>query len=158
MNRRRTLERRTHAVPVVLDQIHDRQLPETRHVQRFVKGTRVHDGLTHEADADLVAAAVFDREADPCGERHMRADDSMTAEKVHIAVEEVHRSTLAADHTVDAGHHRLLQLHRHQRRRQLRLLHDCHRQERQRRGHARRRRQHDAAGYHRPQLAGWGTG
>ena len=106
---RRALERRAHAVPVVLDHVDDGQLPEAGHVERLVEGAGVHDRLAHEADAHLIAAAVLDGEADAGGERDVPADDAVAAEEVHAAVEHVHRAALAVRAAVDAaeqlGHH-----------------------------------------------------
>ena len=56
----------------------------------------VHHRLAHEAEADLVAAAILDREADAGGERNVPADDAVAAEEVQVAVEQVHRAALAA--------------------------------------------------------------
>ena len=61
---RRALERGAHPVAVVLDEVDHRQLPERGHVQRLVEGAVVHRGVAEEADADLVAAAILDREGD----------------------------------------------------------------------------------------------
>jgi hypothetical protein len=75
-----------------------------------VEGAGVHHRLAHEADDDLVAAAVLDGEADAGGDRHVPADDAVSAEEVRVAVEEVHRAALAARAAVDApeelGHDR----------------------------------------------------
>ena len=46
----------------------------------------VHDRLAHEADADLIAAAILDREADAGRERHVAADDAVAAEEVRGCV------------------------------------------------------------------------
>jgi hypothetical protein len=109
VDRRRPLERRAHPVAVVLDDVHDRQLPETGHVQRLVERTGVDHRLAHEADADLVAVAVLDRERDAGRERHVAADDAVTTKEVGLPVEEVHRAALAARAAIDAteelGHH-----------------------------------------------------
>ena len=74
-----------------------------------MKGAGVHDRLTHEADAHLIATSVLDGEAHARPERHVRADDAVTTKEIHVAVEEMHGATLAACDTVGAskqlGHH-----------------------------------------------------
>ena len=52
-----------------------------------MKRAGVDDRLAHEADADLVAAAILDGEADARADRHVRADNAMAAKKIHVAVE-----------------------------------------------------------------------
>ena len=54
------------------------------------------DRLAQEADDDLIAAAILDREADAGGERNVAADDAVAAEEVRVGVEQVHRAALAA--------------------------------------------------------------
>src|SRR5678810_591092 len=107
--RRSTLQRRAHAVAIVLDHVHDRQLPEAGHVERFVERARVDDRLAHEADAHLVAAPILDGEGNAGAERNVRANDAVAAEEVQALVEHVHRAALTASTAVDAaeelGHH-----------------------------------------------------
>ena len=104
------LERRAHAVPVVLDDIDHRELPEPRHVERFVEGAGVHHRLTHEANDHLIGAAILDGEADPGRNGHVPAHNPVSAEEVGIAIEEVHRAPLPASHAIAAteqfGHDR----------------------------------------------------
>src|ERR1019366_3823454 len=71
---RGALDRRAHAVLVVLDDVDHGQLPEPRHVQRLVERAVVHGGLTHEAHDRLVAAAILD------GERHTGRDGYVSAD------------------------------------------------------------------------------
>ena len=65
-----------------------------------MEGSDVDGCFAEEADANLVAPPILDREADARGDRHMTADDAVSAEEVGLGVEEVHRAAFAAG---DAG-------------------------------------------------------
>src|SRR5690606_37926172 len=100
---RRTLQGRSHAVAVVLDEIHHGQLPQAGHVQRLVERTRVHHRFTHVAQANLVATAVLDYECNAGCERNMAAHDSMSAKEVDLLVEQVPGATVAAHYSILAA-------------------------------------------------------
>jgi hypothetical protein len=101
---RRALERRAHAVPVVLDDEHAGQLPQAGHVERLVERAGVHHRLAHEADDDLIAAAVLDGEADtPAASGTWPPTIPWPPRKFVLCVEQVHRAALAARAAVLAG-------------------------------------------------------
>jgi hypothetical protein len=95
VDRRCALQRRAHAVAIVLDDEHAGQLPQRRHVERLMERAGVHHGLAHEAHDALVAATILDRETDARRERDVTAHDSVSAKKVRVRVEHVHRAALA---------------------------------------------------------------
>ena len=88
------VERGPHAVVVVFAAKDDRELVHGSHVEGFVERADVHGRLTEEAQADLVASPVPDREAEPRRERDVPADDAVTAHEPLRRVEEVHRPAL----------------------------------------------------------------
>ena len=83
-------KRRPHPIPVVLHDVDDRQLPHRRHVQRLEEDPLVDRRVAHEADADLVPAAVSDRPRKPRPQRNLAADDPVAAVESHGGVEQVH--------------------------------------------------------------------
>ena len=91
----RTLDGGAHAVAVVLDDEQAWQLPERRHVERFVEGAVVDRCLAHEAHDDLIATAILDRETDTGRDRNVSADDAMSTQKAERFVEHMHRAALA---------------------------------------------------------------
>ena len=98
--RRGAIERRAHAVAIVLDHEDDRQVPEPAHVERLVEGALVDGPVAEEADHDLVGLAQADGVAHARGERQVAADDAVPAEVAARHVVEVHAAALAA---ADAG-------------------------------------------------------
>src|SRR5690606_39353938 len=72
------LDRRAHAVFVVLDHVDDRQLPQRRHVESFVDLPLVGRAVTEVAEADAAVLAIAVGEREPGAERRRRADDAVT--------------------------------------------------------------------------------
>jgi len=64
-----------------------------------VERADVDGRLSEEADANLIAAAILDREADARCDRHVATDDTVPAQEVRLRIEDVHRSALAAGAT-----------------------------------------------------------
>src|SRR6202049_3001186 len=52
-----------HSVTIVLDDEDDREFPQRGQIHGLVKRPDVYGGLSEEADADLIAAAILDRES-----------------------------------------------------------------------------------------------
>ncbi len=75
--------------------IDHRQPPQTSHVERFVERAAVDRCFAEEAETDLIAAAILDREADSRRDRDVGADDAVAAQEVVFPTEEVHRAALA---------------------------------------------------------------
>jgi hypothetical protein len=90
------VDRRAHAVAVVLDDVDDGQVPERAHVQRFVERALVDGAVPEEAEADLVRPAQPDPVAHARGQREVSAHDAVPAEVAGGHVVEVHRPALAA--------------------------------------------------------------
>ncbi len=79
-----------------------------------MKSADVDRRLTKEADANLIAAAIRDRERYASSDRNVAAHDSMPAKKIQLLVEEVHRTALAAGaacRTTEQLSHDLLRRH-----------------------------------------------
>jgi hypothetical protein len=77
---RGALERGAHPVAVVLHYEHHGELPQRRHVERFVERADVDRRLAEEADGDLVGAAVLGGEGGACRQRQVCAHDAVPAE------------------------------------------------------------------------------
>jgi hypothetical protein len=76
---RGALERGAHPVAVVLHYEHHGELPQRRHVERFVERADVDRRLAEEADGDLVGAAVLGGEGGACRQRQVCAHDAVPA-------------------------------------------------------------------------------
>ena len=96
LHRRGAVDRRAHAVAVVLDDVDDRQVPQRAHVQRLVERSLVDRAVAEEAQADLVGIAEADAVADAGGQRQVAAHDPVAAEVAAGHVVEVHAAALAA--------------------------------------------------------------
>jgi len=94
-HRRDALERRAHAVPVVLAEKNHRQLPDRRHIQRLVERPDVHRSFAEKADAHFVAAQVLAGERETGSEGYVAADDAVAAHEAFLGIEEVHGAALA---------------------------------------------------------------
>ena len=85
-----------HAVLVVLDDVEHRQLPERRHVEGLVDLTLVDGAVTQIGGADIVLALVLVSKGQAGADRHLGADNAVSAEEALLAGEHVHRAALAA--------------------------------------------------------------
>ena len=87
---------RSHAILVVLDHEQDRQVPEGRHVEALIDLALVDGAITEIGLADIRLVAISVGKGKTAANRHLRADDAVTAEKILLAAEHVHRAALAA--------------------------------------------------------------
>src|SRR5690606_20809304 len=99
----RTFDARAHGVLVVLDDVDGRQLPQLSHVEALVDLTLVRGAVAEIDEAGRVVAAVFAGEGQARAQRHLGADDAVTAIEAGRHVEHVHRAALAARRTADAA-------------------------------------------------------
>jgi hypothetical protein len=106
---RRALDAGAHGVLVVLDHVHDRQLPELGHVEALVDLALVGRAVAHIGVADVAIALVAVGQRQAGAERYLGADDAVAAVEAGLDVEHVHRAALAARRTARAagqlGHH-----------------------------------------------------
>ena len=93
--RRRALGRRPHRILVVLDHEDDRQVPEFRHVERFVDLALVGGAIAEIGEGHPVVAEVLVGEGEARPDRHLRADDAVAAVEMLLFREHVHRAALA---------------------------------------------------------------
>ncbi len=101
LHRGRAVERRAHAVAVVLDDVDHGQVPERAHVQRLVEGAFVHGAVAEEAEDDLVGLAQADAVAHAGGDGQVAAHDAVPAEVAPRHVVEVHAAALGAADAAD---------------------------------------------------------
>src|SRR5215469_6545199 len=92
--RRSAIDRRTHPVAVVLDDVNDRQLPQCRHVETFVNLALVDRAVAEIGDRDLAVVAIMMSEREPGSDGHLGADDAMAAEEILFPAEHMHRAAL----------------------------------------------------------------
>src|SRR3546814_1380742 len=93
--RRGALDRGAHAVLVVLDDVDHRQRPQRRHVEGLVDLALVERAVAEVGDRDGVLLQVAVGEGETGADRHLGADDAMTAVKALLVAEHVHRAALA---------------------------------------------------------------
>src|SRR5690606_31853993 len=103
-----TVRRRTHRILVVLDHENDRQLIESRQVNRLVEGALLDGPVTEEAQADPVVLFILVRKGDAYPKRDVPADDPVASEESLLGTEEVHRPAFppraAVDFAEELGH------------------------------------------------------
>ena len=87
--------RGAHGVAVVLDDVDDRQLPESSHVEALVDLALVGGAVAEIGERDIVIAAVAVGEGKARSERDLGTDDAMTAVEMLLLGEHVHRAALA---------------------------------------------------------------
>src|SRR5437764_1449940 len=83
-------------VEIVLAGVHDRQLPERRHVHHFVEDTLSERALTEEANRDLIGTPQLRGHRRTRCDPGRAADDCVCAEVAVLMVGDVHRAPLAA--------------------------------------------------------------
>src|SRR5690242_4484122 len=81
-----------HAVFVVLADENDRQLPDRRHVECFVKSPLVGSAVAEEHHAHTILLLHLDAHADADGDRQPAPDDAVGAEIAALHVGDVHRA------------------------------------------------------------------
>src|SRR5204863_5541391 len=86
--------RSAHAVAVVLDHIDDRQLPQRGHVEALVDLALVDRAVAEVGHRDPSVVAVAMGKAEPGADRHLGADNAVTAEEVLLAAEHMHGAAL----------------------------------------------------------------
>ena len=59
-----------------------------------MEGADVDSRFSEEANADLIAATILDREANSRRDRNVTADDPVSAEEVRVGIENVHGAAL----------------------------------------------------------------
>ena len=101
LHRGRAVERRAHAVAVVLDDVDDGQVPQRAHVQGLVEGPFVHGAVAEEAEDHLVGLAQADAVAHSGGDGEMAAHDAVPSEVAPGDVVEVHAPALGAADPAD---------------------------------------------------------
>jgi hypothetical protein len=84
-----------HRVLVVLADEHDGQLPDRRHVERFVERAFVRRPVAEEDHADAIEALRLDAHAHADGDRKTAGDDAVRAEVAAFHVGDVHRAAAA---------------------------------------------------------------
>src|SRR6056297_945708 len=82
-------------VHVVLAHVHDRQLPELRHVHHFVQQALAQRALAEEADGDVAVAAPLGAQGGAGGDAGAAADDGVGAQVAVLLVGDVHAPALA---------------------------------------------------------------
>ena len=104
-------DRGAHAVLVVLDDEHDRQLPQRRHVEGLHHLALVGGAVTVIGQRYRIVTAVVVGKAEAGADRHAGADDAVAAVEVLRAREHVHRAALALGVAAlapgELGHHPL---------------------------------------------------
>src|SRR6056297_136390 len=90
-------------VHVVLAHVHDRQLPELRHVHHFVQQALAQRALAEEADGDVAVAAPLGAQGGAGGDAGAAADDGVGAQVAVLLVGDVHAAALAAAVAVAAA-------------------------------------------------------
>ena len=85
-----------HGVLVVLDNENDRKFPERREVHRLMDRALVDRAVTHVGQGNSIGVEIFLRVSNADTERNLPADDAVTAIKMLLHVEEMHRTALAA--------------------------------------------------------------
>jgi hypothetical protein len=85
-----------HPVLVVLADEDDRQLPDRRHVERFVEGTFVRRAVAEEHHADTILFLHGDAHADAYGDRQATGHDAVGAEIAALDIGDVHRAAAPA--------------------------------------------------------------
>src|SRR3569623_1942759 len=108
-HRGRAVDARADAVEVVLAHEQHRQLPQRRHIERFVEGALVVRGVAEEADRDLVGLLHLDGLGHADRERERTADQRVAAHEMMFDVEDVHGAAAAFARSrlfsVELGHH-----------------------------------------------------
>src|SRR5205085_4914642 len=88
-----------HAVLIVFADVDAGQLPKLRHVERLVKDALIDRRLTEIDDRYLTRAFVLRGECDARAEWNLPADNRVPAEKMVVAVEQMHRAAFAGGAT-----------------------------------------------------------
>src|SRR3569832_662255 len=108
-HRGRAVDARADAVEIVLAHEQHRQLPQRRHIERFVEGALVVRGVAEEADRDLVGLLHLDGLGHADRERERAADQRVAAHEMMFDVEDVHGAAAALARSrlfsVELGHH-----------------------------------------------------
>src|SRR5690606_11070184 len=89
-----------HGVLIVLDDEHDRQLPQLGHVESLVDLALVGRAISEISEADAAIVLVLMGKGEAGADRHLGADDAVTTIKAMLDREHVHRAALPA---ADAG-------------------------------------------------------
>src|SRR5712671_6948452 len=87
--------RGAHGVAVVLDNIHDRQFPQLRHVEAFIHLPLVGGAVAEIGEAHIVVLAVAVGEGKPGAERDLGRHDAVAAVESAGDAEHMHRAALA---------------------------------------------------------------
>ncbi len=107
--RRRTRDRRSHGVTVVLDHVDDRKLPQLGHIEAFVDLALVGRAVAEIGDADAVIAPVAVRKGKTRSERNLRPHNAVSTVEMLLLAEHVHGAALALGISAAApgqlGHH-----------------------------------------------------
>ena len=93
--RRRALDGGAHGISVVLDDEHDGQLPQLRHVEALVDLPLVGGAVAEVGQAHRAVAAIAVGEGDAGAQRHVGADDAVPSIEVPLLGEHMHRAALA---------------------------------------------------------------
>src|SRR5713226_9811932 len=88
-------ERRELGVAVVFADEDNRQLPQTRDVQRFMKSPSLTGAIAKKNDGDLSLAFFLRRKCGTERERNSAAHDSRRRDKACIHCDDMHRATFA---------------------------------------------------------------
>ena len=96
LRRTRLVECRADRVLIVLDEIHDRRVPQLGEVGRFVEHALVHRAVTEEADGHRVAPLHLLRPRHTGRVRHATGDDRVGAGDARRLVDQMHRAAAPA--------------------------------------------------------------
>src|SRR5258705_6799966 len=89
-------QRGTHPILIILADVNTRQFPELGHVKGLVEGALIYGGLAKETKGHAVSTLILRRESSSGSQGNLSPDDCMSAQKIHAAVEHVHRATFAS--------------------------------------------------------------
>jgi hypothetical protein len=89
----RPLQRRAHRVLVVLDDEHNRQLPQASQRHALEERALIDRAITEEAQRHLIEVAILAAERDPRSQGRLRTNDAVASEEAMGSAEHVHRAT-----------------------------------------------------------------
>ena len=90
------IEGRAHRERVVLNHVHNWQLPKRSERETFMKCADINRPISHEADRDSIVTAILCGKGESRCHRDLSADDAPAAKEVVLDIVEVHRAAAAS--------------------------------------------------------------
>jgi hypothetical protein len=81
---------------IVFDDKQAGQIPQRRHVETFIDLALIDRTIPKIGHADIRLFPIFMGKGQAASDRHLRADNAVTAEKILFAAEHMHGTALAA--------------------------------------------------------------